>query len=72
MTLTIRLRPRPKALRRVCTDCEATRELLRRQGRRTWDPLHAMCHACYRRVRGRTVGPVAALAAEDVAAPIAC
>ncbi|MGE0042990.1 MAG: hypothetical protein AB7H88_20645 [Vicinamibacterales bacterium] len=69
--MTIRLRPRPTAVRQVCADCEATRDLLRRQGRRTWDPLLALCHACYRRARARVAPPVQVPVPEP-ARPIAC
>ncbi|MGE3276268.1 MAG: hypothetical protein AB7O67_14235 [Vicinamibacterales bacterium] len=64
MTLTIRLRPRPRAARQVCTDCESTRMLLRRQGRRSWDPGLGLCVACYRRRQQRTAARVVTGASE--------
>lgn len=49
MMLRIRFRPRPRAVRHVCRDCEQRRALFRYRGVVKWDRYHTLCFQCYRR-----------------------
>lgn len=46
MTIRIRFRPRPVAVRQSCAACETRRQWLRANGIRQWAPYRASCVAC--------------------------
>jgi hypothetical protein len=53
MTIRIRFRPRPVAVRQVCPACEGRRAWLRANGVRRWAPFRASCAACAERAQPR-------------------